>query len=186
MQVRLLSIGGSIPAWAGETQPAPAHRDRREVYPRVGGGNVEFRMITMAIRGLSPRGRGKLTAWALYITSIGSIPAWAGETAVLLTSRPAIGVYPRVGGGNAKTYHLDYMDDGLSPRGRGKRDAVVRPAKAWRSIPAWAGETPKWTFTIHTKRVYPRVGGGNVLSLIWAAFATGLSPRGRGKLFGVA
>ena len=33
------------------------------------------------IGGLSPRGRGKLSALADTVWSVGSIPAWAGETA---------------------------------------------------------------------------------------------------------
>ena len=50
----------SIPAWAGETRPSRQTPRHREVYPRVGGGNVLPSDTTGNRRGLSPRGRGKL------------------------------------------------------------------------------------------------------------------------------
>ena len=50
-----------------------------------------------------------------------------------------------------------------------------------RSIPAWAGETPPCPRRPAPGRVYPRVGGGNLLHLAHPARAQGLSPRGRGK-----
>ena len=50
----------SIPAWAGETACSSSPSYASRVYPRVGGGNGDDDMDTMAIGGLSPRGRGKL------------------------------------------------------------------------------------------------------------------------------
>ena len=55
----------------------------------------------MATNGLSPHGRGKLTAQRLQGPLPRSIPARAGET-VAHTARPqSTGVYPRTGGGNS-------------------------------------------------------------------------------------
>ena len=73
---------------------------------------------------------------------------------------------------------------GLSPRGRGK------PAGHWHcrvcggSIPAWAGETTRYTATLTVTEVYPRVGGGNVSHPHQHRGGWGLSPRGRGKRLG--
>ena len=52
------------------------------------------------------------------------------------------------------------------------------------SIPAWAGETYDGRDGEDYHGVYPRVGGGNLLGIGFAAgYAyAGLSPRGRGKL----
>ena len=50
---------GSIPAWAGETSPRHALRERPKVYPRVGGGNAPTADAPKPTNGLSPRGRGK-------------------------------------------------------------------------------------------------------------------------------
>ena len=73
-------IDRSIPAWAGETKTDCRKKAQREVYPRVGGGNLEGIGLTVQVDGLSPRGRGKLIAYTRYIGSGRSIPAWAGET----------------------------------------------------------------------------------------------------------
>ena len=51
--------GGSIPAWAGETQPTACEASARAVYPRVGGGNRAATGGFAVDVGLSPRGRGK-------------------------------------------------------------------------------------------------------------------------------
>ena len=75
---------------------------------------------------------------------------------------------------------------GLSPRGRGKRAEAYALREAWRSIPAWAGETAITPVSHRSQWVYPRVGGGNAMSSVVAAPSRGLSPRGRGKLVDVA
>ena len=71
---------------------------------------------------------------------------------------------------------------GLSPRGRGKqrRPRFVAPLSG--SIPAWAGETDGVIVMPEGVEVYPRVGGGNMQLGQMLSQATGLSPRGRGKL----
>ena len=55
----LTPLGGSIPAWAGETGVAVSIRSECAVYPRVGGGNLILGVCAQAFQGLSPRGRGK-------------------------------------------------------------------------------------------------------------------------------
>ena len=70
---------------------------------------------------------------------------------------------------------------GLSPRGRGKPLPYGHWRSGSRSIPAWAGETQSVLRPVRRPRVYPRVGGGNDLVIDRILFATGLSPRGRGK-----
>ncbi len=71
---------GSIPAWAGETWVASTIGEKKEVDPRVGGGDPAARCSGGVARGRSPRGRGRRAqVYADYI-ALGSIPAWAGET----------------------------------------------------------------------------------------------------------
>ena len=111
------------------------------VYPRVGGGNSQGYPPAARVRGLSPRGRGKLPRHPLTHAALRSIPAWAGETTERIPEKWQVGVYPRVGGGNILTSYSYANAHGLSPRGRGK------PRRTWQlhrdrgSIPAWAGET---------------------------------------------
>ena len=91
---------GSIPAWAGETYAQTLTAPRREVYPRVGGGNTAHDGGLYKGYGLSPRGRGKHFLRRIICSREGSIPAWAGETTTRITISDIAMVYPRVGGGN--------------------------------------------------------------------------------------
>ena len=133
-------------------------------------------------RGLSPRGRGKPRALERIDSLRRSIPAWAGETRLVMANRNPNGVYPRVGGGNFTSPHAEQDQRGLSPRGRGKPAIGMLAAADMRSIPAWAGETRQRYLARVGRRVYPRVGGGNTQSGARNPVYGGLSPRGRGKL----
>ena len=147
----------------------------------MGGGNRQEPAIGFLQGGLSPRGRGKLAGHRFTDTQTGSIPAWAGETTAWGAVGGAGAVYPRVGGGNPPVARRGGKLQGLSPRGRGKRHHSRHSAPAGRSIPAWAGETlpsARWPWA---KRVYPRVGGGNLRGALPVTSRRGLSPRGRGK-----
>ena len=154
---------GSIPAWAGETLLAAAALESGAVYPRVGGGNRPRLLRLARALGLSPRGRGKLDNFGPAIEQYGSIPAWAGETAVALRQDGVHRVYPRVGGGNRPRLLRLARVLGLSPRGRGKPSCESSSRQSRRSIPAWAGETTLTDEQWAAVRVYPRVGGGNIL-----------------------
>ena len=171
----------SIPAWAGETSQHIPVRPFGEVYPRVGGGNIQLQGQGLAAVGLSPRGRGKRPAFASRVSPRRSIPAWAGETVLPLTTRSRLKVYPRVGGGNAGGIVLHQKLVGLSPRGRGKLLGHLRIVARIGSIPAWAGETGDRRFHRPVNPVYPRVGGGNGGGAGDVKGSPGLSPRGRGK-----
>ena len=113
-----------------------------------------------------------------------SIPAWAGETIWCYCGSVDEKVYPRVGGGNADGAADVIVKRGLSPRGRGKPLLYTGINVSAGSIPAWAGETVHLAILRLYLRVYPRVGGGNEYVRHCAAIRYGLSPRGRGKLYG--
>ncbi len=133
------------------------------------------------VLGLSPRGRGKRVPPSVNSPISGSIPAWAGETGVALAVNAIVGVYPRVGGGNAPSPGNPNPAAGLSPRGRGKHYEAQSICGFCRSIPAWAGETRPPAAARLLTAVYPRVGGGNATSSDSVGVPAGLSPRGRGK-----
>ena len=133
-------LDGSIPAWAGEPQGSREWPVFQKVYPRVGGGAVRRTHSQISSTGLSPRGRGSPDATPRTGRHRGSIPAWAGEPSIS-KPRPTAGrVYPRVGGGAASRRGHDDAGRGLSPRGRGSRDATLHAIRRAGSIPAWAGE----------------------------------------------
>ena len=173
--------GGSIPACAGETPPPSGPPPPSGVYPRVCGGNSRRKQRPRAVKGLSPRVRGK--QWSsLSIKSIsGSIPACAGETNQLPTGYLRGWVYPRVCGGNGKAPYSKSARRGLSPRVRGKRVAAPPGQDLTGSIPACAGETGSRHSSISDCPVYPRVCGGNGEVDMVKRAMEGLSPRVRGK-----
>ena len=111
------------------------------VYPRVCGGNTQWRNRPPSRRGLSPRVRGKLRLSARNHGINRSIPACAGETAIGSAPTLSPEVYPRVCGGNPVSAALICGMRGLSPRVRGKPAAAAAIADGRRSIPACAGET---------------------------------------------
>ena len=174
-------LAGSIPAWAGETGKTIFSPYPIGVYPRVGGGNCAACYKGLAIKGLSPRGRGKLRLRRVAADGARSIPAWAGETASVRSAKRLPRVYPRVGGGNHSRNLALSAGWGLSPRGRGKRRGRGASRPYGRSIPAWAGETKIIEYRTTLAAVYPRVGGGNVSAPRNGNGGNGLSPRGRGK-----
>ena len=171
----------SIPAWAGETWPPSLTGRDTQVYPRVGGGNPPGDIQGVNATGLSPRGRGKLSASSCAFAVARSIPAWAGETPYADILAAMSRVYPRVGGGNILHCWDGGGVEGLSPRGRGKLHPAVGQPQGRGSIPAWAGETPALRHRRIQQRVYPRVGGGNDPENEGQFICNGLSPRGRGK-----
>ena len=149
----------------------------------MGGGNERRPRPRLGGVGLSPRGRGKLELYPDDDARERSIPAWAGETNPRRRRCHIDEVYPRVGGGNSLARSNLARVSGLSPRGRGKREAEYRYSQPYRSIPAWAGETYYQTGSSTMSEVYPRVGGGNAAIVLCVMSRLGLSPRGRGKQY---
>ncbi len=110
-----------------------------------------------------------------------SIPAWAGETVKGASMGATIGVDPRVGGGDASEQRPQIANRGRSPRGRGRLWMGPGGARCEGSIPAWAGETGKWSGVTSDLSVDPRVGGGDSNAARTRSLCPGRSPRGRGR-----
>ena len=66
--------------------------------PRGRGNQYRLEQYFMD-QGLSPRGRGNPQEQDDELSTIGSIPAWAGEPIPAWSSTSWTRVYPRVGGG---------------------------------------------------------------------------------------
>ena len=133
------------------------------------------------MKGLSPRGRGKPSRPPPPGSASAVYPRVGGGTGRPAPNAISPAVYPRVGGGNPPLTDKYARTDGLSPRGRGKRQQRYNGGRPLRSIPAWAGETPGPAAIMPDRTVYPRVGGGNVREVGGVCAGAGLSPRGRGK-----
>ena len=92
------SIGGSIPAWAGNPRARLSWQSWLTVYPRVGGEPQHRAPRPLMSQGLSPRGRGTPIGQRFVVPCLGSIPAWAGNPSSPSSSSGTSSVYPRVGG----------------------------------------------------------------------------------------
>ena len=91
-----------------------------------------------------------------------------------------------MGGGTSHHTTHGSSELGLSPRGRGNLVRSIIPTAKYRSIPAWAGEPLSVSLRPPLpKPVYPRVGGGTSGAVCDGLSVWGLSPRGRGNLFGI-
>ena len=109
----------SIPAYAGEPQPARYIRPEWRVYPRVCGGTGLLTRRSTCAGGLSPRMRGNRGRCLTRPAGQRSIPAYAGEPTSVAPSGIVSTVYPRVCGGTADMYPQPCRGRGLSPRMRG-------------------------------------------------------------------
>ena len=150
---------GSIPARAGEPPRTLSLAFRGQVYPRACGGTPAHRTLAEVYQGLSPRVRGNLAIEHCERSKYRSIPARAGEPRLPRTARTEPRVYPRACGGTPRRERQRIRPDGLSPRVRGNPLAMLDCDGPQGSIPARAGEPPRWPGPACSRRVYPRACG---------------------------
>ena len=115
------------------------------------------------------------------MTTLGSIPAHAGEPRDIGIRSTARGVYPRACGGTPFIHALVYLGPGLSPRMRGNHGRPVDDLALLGSIPAHAGEPTRDVWDGSRFRVYPRACGGTRWATWGCPSELGLSPRMRGN-----
>ncbi len=180
----VLTLGGSIPARAGEPRCSVAPYVAAWVYPRACGGTDPIPVLSRLWSGLSPRVRGNLDPRPPKDIQQGSIPARAGEPCPAPRSAAGGSVYPRACGGTTPESMEGVSIFGLSPRVRGNRSLPHRPRPAERSIPARAGEPRPPVGPVAPPGVYPRACGGTIIIEQDAPGHQGLSPRVRGNRSG--
>ena len=112
------------------------------------------------LEGLSPRVRGNPSRYLLNLDFQRSIPARAGEPTVNVCCADSLWVYPRACGGTCLQQPQRMTIGGLSPRVRGNLLSQALNGVAERSIPARAGEPPRWFQCVRIVAVYPRACGG--------------------------
>ena len=172
---------GSSPRGRGKHEEPQARGPRQGLIPAWAGKTIQSAVQTVADFGSSPRGRGKPLRARGNHEVARLIPAWAGKTCSRCGQPGGGWAHPRVGGENALDVDPTDVDDGSSPRGRGKlRRGHVRSRPA-RLIPAWAGKTRTRSCSFLSFRAHPRVGGENARRGGPITSGPGSSPRGRGK-----
>ena len=134
----------SIPAHAGEPSSRWPRRRLATVYPRPRGGTEIEKIESEDEEGLSPPTRGNPSSWRVRAGWTRSIPAHAGEPAMRRLRRRETEVYPRPRGGTISLRRSQNDKSGLSPPTRGNLLATPVRATIYRSIPAHAGEPPRF------------------------------------------
>ena len=108
-----------------------------------GGTTITSEAIECPV-GLSPRVRGNLFMPDVSVYQRGSIPACAGEPDESWEVSEKVRVYPRVCGGTFVSGLERRQVQGLSPRVRGNLDPQAHRDVEQGSIPACAGEPPRY------------------------------------------
>ena len=171
----------NIPAYAGKTLRVTKLTYTHEEHPRVCGENDVTITDRKCAVGTSPRMRGKLSSpWPMVWTSR-NIPAYAGKTPPRWFPPGCLPEHPRVCGENPPLSPPRRATAGTSPRMRGKRFPTHRQQRKEGNIPAYAGKTNPGHSLWHYGEEHPRVCGENVSSSASVVYATGTSPRMRGK-----
>ena len=173
---------GSIPACAGEPATQFISRKCPKVDPRVCGGAPKIVSASRAASGRSPRVRGSHRKSRSQSKAPGSIPACAGEPALLPRWKVAARVDPRVCGGASAFRPRVQPRQGRSPRVRGSRHQLVELVALAGSIPACAGEPLYHRVPTPDEKVDPRVCGGAVDDDGFPGPVLRRSPRVRGSL----
>ena len=149
---------GIIPAHAGLTLPAAAHRDGSGDHPRACGAHQWKRSSGHRRKGSSPRMRGSPAHAAHGNNHRGIIPAHAGLTSFIFVSPFVIWDHPRACGA-----HLPQ----------------VLPIQG--IIPAHAGLTIRKSVIVHDTGDHPRACGAHVFNSPADIGGWGSSPRMRGS-----
>ena len=171
----------NIPACAGKTfLPRPLRTTGAE-HPRVRGENTQLRIALLLRHGTSPRARGKPKRMTVEENKMRNIPACAGKTFDIHHTAHWVPEHPRVRGENDSDLALMLLDDGTSPRARGKLKVLPPNIKVERNIPACAGKTDPSFPPVNPCWEHPRVRGENCRAFLTETIQPGTSPRARGK-----
>ena len=132
---------GIIPAYAGNTPPAPPENSPTRDHPRVCGEHRYCGKGGPVSNGSSPRMRGTPFGFADEYFKLGIIPAYAGNTSTPFATPPAPRDHPRVCGEHYCVRLSNCGFKGSSPRMRGTPSLPPTLILNAGIIPAYAGNT---------------------------------------------
>ena len=125
--------------------------------------------------------RGKLEVKEFKSTATRIIPAHAGQTSTLGMTVVRPSDHPRACGANFATLVGSQLQNGSSPRMRGKRRFSRSTRRDGRIIPAHAGQTVCGACSTSVATDHPRACGANFSTTVLSCVLFGSSPRMRGK-----
>ncbi len=183
LQERHLQVGQgrSIPACAGKTERGNWGAPPKAVDPRVRGEDWARATHGVTLCGRSPRARGRPRTRGAPTNGGRSIPACAGKTATVRARGVPLGVDPRVRGEDCEKRAQDALEEGRSPRARGRPPTSAGSRTDRRSIPACAGKTTARCAGTWRSGVDPRVRGEDAVTTPLVTLHGGRSPRARGR-----
>ena len=171
---------GLIPAHAGSTRPSPGRHQRCTAHPRSRGEHCAFEALPKSLKGSSPLTRGALCRCMATSQQPGLIPAHAGSTRAISTSRTRRRAHPRSRGEHNHTVNHLRGGWGSSPLTRGARVAVFNAYSVRGLIPAHAGSTPAVSTSPGPPTAHPRSRGEHGKAHTLSAVLDGSSPLTRG------
>ena len=194
------SLDGIIPACAGSRSPPTCARrwtgDHPRVcgeqpassrarrgpwdHPRVCGEQIDASAFGTSVRGSSPRVRGAGPLSPAVCPGGGIIPACAGSSSSLTTSRTSRGDHPRVCGEQPSSASRANSAPGSSPRVRGAVWPSCHARPHHGIIPACAGSSLIHIPEGEEWRDHPRVCGEQRFICSESGSRQGSSPRVRG------
>ena len=130
-----------IPAYAGQTCHRGIFRNPDQDHPRIRGTNQLYDRRKARTAGSSPHTRDKQYFSLFPLSSIGIIPAYAGQTKDLVPVLSAVEDHPRIRGTNSSVSSITRMPSWI--------------------IPAYAGQTNTYLIPVKLKRDHPRIRGTN-------------------------
>ena len=169
-----------IPACAGNTPFTSVSVYPASVHPRVCGEHPLAVDVAVHDLGSSPRVRGTHKIRLARARETRFIPACAGNTVIICTTKTCITVHPRVCGEHLPVSSAGAGFIGSSPRVRGTQILSFSTEYFNRFIPACAGNTPAPYLVPFPAAVHPRVCGEHVIIVQFFKLKIGSSPRVRG------
>ena len=182
--VKVLALGGIIPAYAGSTSGAPPAATRRWDHPRICGEHHGRMRPARRFRGSSPHMRGALPIAYISEAVAGIIPAYAGSTRLMYFDVGYQWDHPRICGEHLVICTAPIYVRGSSPHMRG----APRPTDTWLLrvgiIPAYAGSTNRYLVLIPSTWDHPCICGEHKERELMVTEYAGSSPHMRGALQG--
>ena len=152
-------------------------------HPRGCGADAAVQAKELSEQGSSPRVRGRRPEHPGRQESAGLIPAGAGQTPLLRGVPSSARAHPRGCGADDILDLLSALQEGSSPRVRGRPPMHGAPSAPRRLIPAGAGQTVLQRLRSFLGGAHPRGCGADFSLGRSTRSGLGSSPRVRGRHF---
>ena len=169
-----------IPAFAGNTYVCLTNCRDHQDHPRIRGEHFLLHPYKHHSLGSSPHSRGTLFDKYSNYKQLRIIPAFAGNTRLVLVVRRTSRDHPRIRGEHVHPQRCPPIDSGSSPHSRGTQASTKRDGLRVGIIPAFAGNTDSIKNSGLHGRDHPRIRGEHQERSSRIPHGGGSSPHSRG------